>query len=81
MSSNVAFTLIFSAKESLFKALYPHVGDYFDFSAAEVVEINGNVGHFTIKLAQQLTSALKEGMTFKGYFDINADDVTTYIVE
>lgn len=35
----VALTLAFSAKESLFKALYRHVGEYFDFSAAEVTRI------------------------------------------
>lgn len=36
LSERVALTLIFSAKESLFKALYPTVRDYFGFEAAEV---------------------------------------------
>lgn len=35
----VALTLAFSAKESLFKALYRHVGHYFDFSAAEITAL------------------------------------------
>ena len=40
MSDNVATTLIFSAKESLFKALYPVIGEYFGFECAKVVEFS-----------------------------------------
>lgn len=31
-----AFSLVFSAKESIFKALYPKVGRHFDFSSARI---------------------------------------------
>ncbi|MGB7800891.1 enterobactin synthase subunit EntD [Buttiauxella sp.] len=37
---NYALTLVFSAKESLFKALFRHVGRYFDFSAASISKID-----------------------------------------
>lgn len=33
-------TAVFSAKESFFKAAFPSVGRYFDFSAAEVVHVD-----------------------------------------
>jgi len=39
LSDRVALTLIFSAKESLFKALYPSVRDYFGFEVAEAAEL------------------------------------------
>ncbi len=35
-----ALTLAFSAKESLFKALFPQVGDWFGFDCAKVVALN-----------------------------------------
>lgn len=43
-----ALTLAFCAKESLFKALYRHVGRYFDFSAAEVTRIDGRKLELTL---------------------------------
>lgn len=39
LSEREALTLIFSAKESLFKALYPSVRDYFGFEVAEATEL------------------------------------------
>lgn len=35
-----AFTLIFSAKESIFKAFYPKVGNYFDFKEAALKDVD-----------------------------------------
>lgn len=40
LSFTVALTLAFCAKESLFKALYRHVGRYFDFSAVEITAVH-----------------------------------------
>lgn len=39
-SNEVDLTLIFSAKESIFKALYPLVGEYFGFEEANLVKID-----------------------------------------
>jgi len=36
-----AMTLVFSAKETLYKALHPKVGQYFDYLDARVVSIDG----------------------------------------
>ncbi|WP_435947496.1 4'-phosphopantetheinyl transferase family protein [Dryocola sp. BD586] len=48
----VALTLAFSAKESLFKALYRHVGHYFDFSAAEITAVSAQI--LELKLVSRL---------------------------
>ncbi|KIU62133.1 4'-phosphopantetheinyl transferase [Cronobacter malonaticus ENBT0334] len=44
-----ALTLAFSAKESLFKALFPQVGDWFGFDCAKVVALNDQ--QLTLRLA------------------------------
>jgi enterobactin synthetase component D len=74
-----AFTLTFSAKESLFKALYPRVGGYFDFSAAQITDICGSTNRFTITLLEDLTAEIIAGMTFTGYFRFDETYVFTII--
>ena len=49
-------TLIFSAKESLFKALYPHVKRYLDFSDATLV--CASQSQLTFRLSNALTNEL-----------------------
>ena len=72
-------TIIFSAKESLFKALYPHVGQYFDFSAAEMIHISKENQSFELKLSQSLTNNLLVGRCFKGWFQVEPTNVLTVI--
>lgn len=70
-------TLVFSAKESLFKALFAHVGDWFDFSAAVITDISLNDQRFTLRLAQDLTPELPAGMAFSGQWrDFHGDMMT-----
>lgn len=47
-----ALTLVFSAKESLFKALFPQVGDWFGFECAHVVGLEANT--LTLRLSTPL---------------------------
>jgi len=49
-------TLVFSAKESLFKALYPRVGRYFDFLDARWLAMTAQT--LTLELKTPLTPAL-----------------------
>ncbi len=72
-------TLVFSAKESLFKALYPQVNAYFDFSAAEMVSIAEQDNQFIIQLTQSLSSGMPKGKCFKGYFKLMNNHVLTVI--
>lgn len=72
-------TLIFSSKESLFKALYPSVGYYFDFSAARLVLIDLYNRYLHIELAEDLTPKYKEGFLMKGHFEIEENNIITYL--
>ncbi|MCC8380864.1 4'-phosphopantetheinyl transferase [Xenorhabdus sp. PB30.3] len=76
-----AFTLAFSIKESLYKALYPHVKQFFDFHAAEIVEIDCTHHTVTIKLLKTLTDDYQAGSLFHGNFVLMPQrQLLTYIV-
>ena len=60
-------TIIFSAKESLYKALYPTAKCYFGFDAAAVREINLSSGIFKIDLISEIAPLL--GPTGKFHFE------------
>jgi enterobactin synthetase component D len=75
----VIVTLIFSAKESLFKALYPEVGRYFNFDVAQTKIINFMTGTFSLELVKELSPFLPVGSRFEGTFELNADRVFTMI--
>ena len=76
-------TLIFSAKESLFKALYPEVREHFDFHDARVLEITeksvNGVGEFYIELIKTLSPNLLDQMVFKGNYYKQTKQVLTVI--
>ena len=55
LNSNELLTLIFSAKESLYKALYPHVKCFFGFEAAAVTNIDMAKGIFQIVLVKDIS--------------------------
>ncbi len=74
-----SLTLAFSAKESLFKALYPQVRAYFEFHAAEITEIEMKSHTFFIRLTRDLTSSLTKGAVFKGSFKVQSDGVFTSV--
>lgn len=75
----VIVTLIFSAKESLFKALYPEVGFYFDFEAVQTKVIDFKAGKFTLELVQELGPTLPIGSCFEGIFELGIHQVFTMI--
>ncbi len=68
LADNCAFTLAFSAKESLFKAIQKEIGSFFDFSAAEITKIDQNASTFNIKLCDPLSPIFYEGRSFTGSF-------------
>ena len=61
----LAGTIGFSAKESLFKALYPSVGNYFDFSSATISQLDMENGELELELTSSLNSFLLKNMKFK----------------
>jgi enterobactin synthetase component D len=76
-----AFTLAFSAKESLFKALYPNVGYYFDFDAACIESIDHKRQRFQLVLSKNLNAAFSQGQRFEGYYQADSKSILTLIAD
>ena len=55
------------------------MGEYFDFSAAQITDICGSTNRFTIILLEGLTVEIVAGMTFTGYFRFDKTYVFTII--
>ncbi|QGU86910.1 4'-phosphopantetheinyl transferase family protein [Erwinia sorbitola] len=75
-----ALTVVFSLKESLYKALYPQVKQFMDFSAAEVIECHTRLQHISLRLTQSFSEEMKEGRVFTGKAELQPDQVLTWIV-
>jgi enterobactin synthetase component D len=76
--SEIAATLLFSAKESIFKALYPRVGRFFGFSAAELMqELPPNRLQFEI--TETLHPNIPQGFRVQVNYDIRAEHVLTWL--
>lgn len=71
-------TLAFSAKEALFKALYPSVGHHFGFSAAELTSAPGP-DSLTLTLTTDLTKDLTEGRCFDIHHCLSSTHVLTWL--
>jgi enterobactin synthetase component D len=61
-------TLVFSAKESLFKCLYRHVQKMFGFAAAQVIALERVPQTFIVQLEQDLTPHLCTRSQWSGHF-------------
>jgi enterobactin synthetase component D len=61
-------TLVFSAKESLYKCLYPQVQTYFGFEAARVIALDLQERTFIIQLEKDLCPALPVHAQWTGSF-------------
>jgi enterobactin synthetase component D len=61
-------TLVFSAKESLYKCLYPQVQKYFGFCAARVVALDSERHTFVIQLEQDLHAHLRAPCRWTGQY-------------
>ena len=61
---NIALLIAFSAKESLYKALYPTVRIFFGFECAIITDINDQYGTFTLQLTTPLANKFSAGDDF-----------------
>ena len=66
--TNKLFTLIFSIKESFFKAAYLHVRQYFGFESISIFDINFSTNSIDFILSETLSSKLSKGKIIRGYF-------------
>ncbi|CAD0335455.1 hypothetical protein CFBP7900_21950 [Xanthomonas hortorum pv. carotae] len=77
----VLLTIVFSAKESLFKASFSAVGRYFDFSCAHLVALDPIAGVVRFQLSEQLCPDLPSGHLCDINFGfVDSQTVITYRV-
>lgn len=62
------FSLMFSVKESFFKAAFPEVGHYFDFSCVSVVAIDQGDQCIYLHVNETLSRHLTKGVTVKAHY-------------
>jgi enterobactin synthetase component D len=78
LSEAIYYTLLFSAKESLYKALYPTVQRFFDFQAAELHQTAP--GQFEIALRETLHPELPAGLRWPVYCRLEANQIFTAVL-
>lgn len=79
-SAREYLTLIFSAKESIYKCLYPLVSQYFDFRDARIILEANQPGRFRFQLRKDLTPEFGHGFEGHGQYAIAEDFVHTAVV-
>lgn len=75
----ILFTLGFSVKESLYKALYPEVRTYFGFEKAWVDGIDSQICTARVTLTTDLSSNFSTGTVFKARWEQSPGHMLTYI--
>ncbi|MBW7983372.1 4'-phosphopantetheinyl transferase family protein [Enterobacillus tribolii] len=79
MDYETALLIAFSAKESLFKALYPEVGHFFGFDAARVCKITRFPPRITLELTQTLTPDRPKGSRIPACYAVFDNRIMTLI--
>lgn len=81
LSDEELLTIIFSSKESLYKALYPSVKKFFGFQDAALREVDLDNGLFIIDLLNDLSLNFgpKSRHTFQGRFTIDNENCLTLL--
>lgn len=74
----VLWTLAFSAKETLFKALFPTVGSYFGFDCAKICGIDMQRRRLLLELTMDLCKTFQRGAQFWIGFILEEEMVMTF---
>lgn len=74
-----ALLIAFSAKESLYKSLYPDIGVFLDFDAAFLCELDVEKKMFILILTRTLSPDYLAGRVISGHYDIVRRNVITVI--
>jgi len=77
---NLALTVVFALKESLYKALYPQLLQFMDFSAAQVVACSDDLQQLTLRLTHTFSTEMVAGREFTGRAQVQPDEVLTWVV-
>ncbi|MDV5139674.1 4'-phosphopantetheinyl transferase family protein [Chimaeribacter arupi] len=71
--------IAFSAKESLYKALWPDVQHFFDFSAAEICGLDSKTQRIDLRLCETLSPDWQAGTRIMGTFCCEENYIITLI--
>ncbi|CAM3787540.1 4'-phosphopantetheinyl transferase Npt [Vibrio aerogenes CECT 7868] len=71
-------TLVFSAKESIYKAIFPRVRKILDFNCAAVTGADSQCIVFTLQ--EDISPALPAGMSFRVLYELSDQSVQTFVV-
>lgn len=74
-------SLVFSAKESFFKAAFPLVKRYFDFDGVRMVDIDYAAKRFSLRVAEPLAPELPRGRILTGSFQYDEKSVFTVLAQ
>ncbi|RXF01361.1 4'-phosphopantetheinyl transferase superfamily protein [Pseudoalteromonas sp. PS5] len=72
-------TLLFSAKESLFKAIYKYVEKYFGFDAAKLVMLDTEKHLLELEIVEDLSDKIRAGSKFTCHFVLHEESVFTIV--
>jgi enterobactin synthetase component D len=75
-----AFTLVFSAKESIFKCLHPMTGEFMDFHDVRIEGVDRESRTFSARLLRTLSPRFPAHMVLEGRFEIDAPWLHTGLV-
>lgn len=81
MDYDLALLITFSAKESLFKALWPQLRFFFGFASARIIKIDDRDLTFTLQLTCTLSQSICSGMLFEGQYYLMDNNLLTFIVK
>jgi enterobactin synthetase component D len=77
---NLALTLVFSAKETFYKACFPDVGRFFDFDAVTAVTVDPVLQQVELRLNETLSARLAAGQVYRiDYHFVNKRTVLTVL--
>ncbi len=76
---SLRLTLIFSAKEALFKAIYPEILCIPEFLTSAVINVNWTAGYMTLRLEKNLGGGWDRGRIILAYFVVDEGRVLTLV--
>jgi len=75
----IIVSLVFSVKESIFKALFPSIGYYFDFDAVAVENIDLKQRKLMCRVTKRLSDTISNGMRISVDFEIHNYRVISFV--
>lgn len=75
-----ATTLLFSAKESLFKAIYPTVNSYFGFESMSCIDVNKKKSTLTFATCPDITKLHSLNVLYQCQYQLHPQQVITLVI-